>query len=132
MAPKEKPEMESRLGAMPSGVPGRIAPDRLADPEHLASELTGRWLPLLANRSWRERLQLLNDMHDQLLDDLGDFDTYCKVSPLLIKGLIVELGDTSVTSAEQAHVYANSSDESHRILARAWFEKHRESSGRRG
>ena len=51
-------------------------------------------------------------------------ETYCAVSPLFIAGLIDRLGVDEVTSAEQAHIYANSGSDSHRHLAGLWLSKH--------
>jgi hypothetical protein len=89
--------------------------------ERLADELTRRWSPAFAPKNWAERLELLNQLHEQLLEDLGDLDLYCAVSPLFISKLIVGLSEGPVTSAAQAHIYANSADDEHRRAAGEWL-----------
>jgi hypothetical protein len=92
--------------------------------EKQALELAARWSAVLRDKNWRERLDLLHQIHEQLQDDLNDLELYCQVSPLLIKSLIDSLDGGLVTSTEQAHVYANSGDEAHRTAAGEWLAKH--------
>lgn len=89
--------------------------------EELARELAGRWKSTFEPKSWAERLDLLHQIHEQLKEDLRDFETYCAVSPLLVRELIDLLPGGSVESLAQAHVYANSSDAEHRRAAGEWF-----------
>ena len=90
----------------------------------LLDELARRWTPAFAARDWPERLALLNEMHEQLLEDLGDFDLYCAVSPAIIRRLIDNVADGAVSSAAQAHIYANSGSDEHRRLAGEWLARH--------
>jgi hypothetical protein len=92
--------------------------------EKQALELAARWSAILIDKDWRERLDLLHQIHEQLQDDLNDLELYCQVSPLLIKSIIDALHGGPVTSTEQAHVYANSGDEAHRAAAGEWLAKH--------
>ena len=81
-------------------------------------------MPDFATRDWSARLRLLNEMHEQLLEDLGDLDIYCAVSPIFIRQLVHALADGPITSIAQAHIYANSADEEHRRAAGQWLALH--------
>jgi hypothetical protein len=105
-------------------------PDRAV--EELAGELVRRWLAQFEGKDWPTRLDLLNDMHEQLLEDLGDMDLYCAVSPAFIRGLIEALAEHPVSSIAQAHVYANSADPEHRRAAGEWLARHAPQSSRSG
>ncbi len=89
--------------------------------EELARELAARWKTAFEPKSWAERLALLHQIHEQLMEDLRDFDMYCAVSPLLVGELIELLSGGSVESMAQAHIYANSGDADHRHAAGKWF-----------
>lgn len=89
--------------------------------EALAAELAARWIPAFEPKSWSERLDLLHQVHEQLKEDLRNFDMYCTVSPLLVRELIDLLSGGPVASLAQAHVYANSSDPEHRRAAGEWL-----------
>jgi hypothetical protein len=91
----------------------------------LVAELVDRWAPTFQSRSWTGRLSLLTEIHEQLLDDLGNFDVFAEVSPRFIAGLIDRLDEGPVRCAEQAHIYANSGKDRHRRLAGDWFEAQR-------
>ena len=92
--------------------------------ETLTDELVRRWAPLFEPKSWPERLQLLGDLHEQLQDDIGDFDVYATVSRVFIKKLIACFNDGEpVSSSSQAYVYANSDDEKHRHAAAQWLSR---------
>lgn len=89
--------------------------------EELAEELASRWAPTFASKSWSERLSLLHQFHEQLLEDVADLDTYTAVSPIFIRKLIWRLSGGKIESEAQAHIYANSDDEEHRRAAGAWL-----------
>jgi uroporphyrinogen-III synthase len=89
--------------------------------EELATELAARWKSVFEPQSWSERLELLHQAHEQLKEDLRDFEIYCAVSPLLVRELIELLSGGPVKSLAQAHIYANSSDAEHRRAAGEWF-----------
>ena len=93
--------------------------------EELATELARRWEPLLVNKSWSERLQLLHQMHEQMQDDLEDLQLYAEVSPILIRKVIEALGGGAIASREQAQIYSNSAAKAHRDAAGAWLAQHR-------
>jgi len=104
-----------------------MEPPASADPssevESLAEELTRRWTGAFAAKDWVERLALLNQLHEQLLEDLGDLDLYSAVSPVFIRKLIISLSGGPVSSAAQAHIYANSEDKEHRRAAGEWLAR---------
>jgi hypothetical protein len=91
----------------------------------LAEELARRWTRDFAARDWPERLRLLNEVHEQLLEDLGDLDLYSAVSPAFIRKLIENLPADPVASVAQAHIFANSGNEEHRRAAGEWLEHHK-------
>ena len=94
------------------------------DVKTLAEELARRWTSDFTVRDWPGRLQLLNEVHEQLLEDLGDLDLYSAVSPAFIRKLIENLPGGPIMSVAQAHIFANSEDEKHRRAAGEWLEHH--------
>lgn len=106
-----------------------MEPSPSAKPPHeignLVAELLKRWFTTFAAQNWQERLALLNELHDQLLEDLGDWEVYCAVFPAFIAALIDRLGDSAVSSEPQAHIYANSQREEHRRAAGDWLAANR-------
>jgi hypothetical protein len=101
------------------------ADDSDRDVKTLAEELARRWTPDFAARDWPERLRLLNEVHEQLLEDLRDLDLYSAVSPAFIRKLIENLPGGPVTSVAQAHIFANSESEEHRRAAGEWLDHHK-------
>lgn len=94
----------------------------------LAVELANRWLEATKVASWPERLALLNEIHDHLRDEIPEFDRFCDVFPRFIAELINLLSDPVIRSSDQAHVFANSAEPSHRQAAAAWFKEQRDRS----
>ena len=90
----------------------------------LAAELGERFVNVLADKSWQERLNVLMELHDQLRDDIEDFAMFCEVFPMFIGKLIERLGEPAISSLEQAHVYANSGVTWHRQAAGEWLRAH--------
>ena len=97
----------------------------LGEAERLSTELATRWLGMFAAKDWRGRLELLNQVHEQLQEDLHDLELYSAVSPLFIRKLIERLSNGPVHSLAQAHIYANSEDEGHRRAAGEWLAAHK-------
>ena len=93
--------------------------------EDLAKELAARWIPQLLHKSWSERLNLLQQIHEQLQEDLEDLSLFSEISPALIREIIDGLSDGPITSFEQAHIYANSADRDHRRVASEWIASQR-------
>ena len=93
-------------------------------PSELVTELVDLWADTLAEKPWPKRLEMLNDIHEQLLADIGDFEAYCEVSPKFVEGLIDRWRVQRITCVEQAHIYANSGNESHRLAAGEWLKIH--------
>ena len=91
--------------------------------ESLVDELVTSWVPLFEPKNWPERLHLLNEVHEQLQEDIGDLEVYSAVSPAFIRELIERLQGGPVGSAAQAHIYANSSDDDHRQAAGEWLSR---------
>lgn len=103
----------------------------LATPDQLATELSEFWINWLLPKSWPERLNLLIEIHEQIREDIGDFETFCEVSPLFIARIVAKLGEGPIESVEQAHIYSNSSRQEHRDAAGAWLARHHaEATGR--
>lgn len=99
------------------------ASDPVSNPD-LAAELVERCYRLLAGKSWPERLEALMQMHDQLRDDIQDFQLFCEVFPRFVEQLVVRFGVTDVSSFEQAQLMANSASKAHRDAAGAWIDGH--------
>lgn len=97
---------------------------RKSDPD-LAVELADRWLEPTRATSWAGRLALLNEIHDHLREEIPEFDRFCDIFPRFIAALIERLGDRDISSADQAHVFANSADAEHRHAAAVWFRSQR-------
>jgi len=93
--------------------------------EALATELAERWAPMMERMDWQERLRLLGEIHEKLLEDLGNFDIYAELSPRFIAKLVDRIGNGTVSSAEQAHVFANSGEARHRRASGEWFRRAR-------
>lgn len=93
-------------------------------PQDLVKELTDRCEGLLKDKSWPDRLQALTELHDQLRDDIEDFDFFCDVFPLFVESLIDRLDGGGVGNADQAQIYANSARAEHRDLAGDWLRQH--------
>lgn len=89
--------------------------------DNLVVELVDRWVVRMAPLPWAERLHLLADIHEQLLEDLADLKRYAELSPHFIAGLIDRLGRPPCCCEEQAHIYANSADQAHRAASGEWF-----------
>jgi hypothetical protein len=92
--------------------------------EGLAEELAERWTSFLAPKDWAGRLELLQQVHEQLRDDLGDADLYAAVSPVFMRKIIERLSGGPITSIAQAHIYVNSDAEEHRRAAGEWLAEH--------
>jgi hypothetical protein len=93
----------------------------VSEAEKLSTELAARWAVIFTPKSWDERLELLNQVHEQLQEDLGNLEMYSTVSPMFIRKLIELLSNGPVVSVAQAHIYANSQDEGHRRAAGEWL-----------
>jgi len=89
--------------------------------ETLAEELAERWTSCFVSEDWTKRLELLQQIHEQLQEDLQDLDLYCEVSSAFIRKLIERLLEGAVRSTAQAHIYANSDSEEHRQAAGEWL-----------
>ena len=92
--------------------------------ETLAEELAERWSSFFVGKDWPERLHFLQQVHEQLQEDLDDIELYCAVSSVFIRKLIERLGARDIECTEQAHIYANSDSEEHRLLAGEWLAQH--------
>jgi hypothetical protein len=103
------------------GTPSEVASDHSA----LVAELVERWSPALTPKSWDERLESLNEIHDYLVEEFATFAEFGEVFPLFIGALIEKLGNGPVTSRAQAHIYANSQSEKHRHAAGDWLKNNR-------
>jgi len=93
--------------------------------EALAWELADRWAPMMERMDWPGRLRLLGEIHEKLLEDLGNFDIYAELSPRFIARLLDRVGNGTITTAEQAHIFANSCEDRHRRASGEWFRRSR-------
>lgn len=104
----------------PTALQGAATPSPVA----LAKELSEFWINWLRPKSWAERLELLIEVHEQIREDIGDFETFCEVSPVFISRIIEMIGVSPIDNVEQAHIYSNSADKAHRDAAGAWLANH--------
>ena len=92
--------------------------------DRFTQELVERCAKLLSAADWKRVYAALGEMHDQLREDIPDEERFCAVFPEFVAGLIDRLGDGQIGSLEQAQVYANSANPSHRTVAGAWIKQH--------
>ena len=90
----------------------------------LAVELADRWVKQLLGKSWKERLNLVADLYEYLRESTREFSDFCEIFPDTVAEIIDRLKESEVTCVEQAHLYANSRDATHRDAARTWFREH--------
>lgn len=90
----------------------------------LSDELVNRWSARFLQETWPARLELLQQVHDQLKDDLKDMALYCAISPVLVQKFIERLPAEPIASVPQAQIYANSASDEHRRLAGQWLRAH--------
>lgn len=88
--------------------------------DELAEELADFWFSAVAATDWEGRLQLLNEVHAQLLADMETRAEYDALSPRFVAALIERLGTPPVDNDLQAQIYASSGDDRHVEAARAW------------
>lgn len=88
--------------------------------EELARELAEFWLPALVDRDWKGRLEVLDEIHAQLYQDLPTLEEYDSVASRFVAAVIERLGAPPVHDDAQAQIYATSSDEEHWGAAFAW------------
>lgn len=105
---------------------GPLGPRRTNGPsvDDGAEALVRRFAGPLSVKNWAERLAALTEMHDQLVEDINDFNYFCEVFPRLVNGLIKTFGSPEIASLEQAQIYANSSDPAHRDAAGVWMKNY--------
>lgn len=90
----------------------------------LTAELVERCADLLVTKNWPERLSALMQMHDQLRDDINDLAAFGEIFPKFVEGVIMRLGAPVISTFEQAQIYANSANKSHRDAAGLWIGRH--------
>ncbi|WP_038052619.1 PilZ domain-containing protein [Thioalkalivibrio sp. ALJ1] len=88
--------------------------------EELAQELADFWLPALKGRDWKGRLEVLDEIHAQLYQDLPTLEEYDAIASRFVAAVIEQLGAPPIREAAQAKIYATSSDEDHWGAAFAW------------
>lgn len=87
----------------------------------LPKELAPIWVRQIKSLDWDGRVKMLNEFHDNLREMIPDFDEFCEVFPRTVAETLKLLGEDEITCDSQAHVFANSSDKTHRERAGAWF-----------
>lgn len=115
-----------RGNARLSAATDRVGGDRI----HIAqtvSELARFWLPSLERMNWRQRLDLLEVIDNELASGHPGDKTYEEISRKFVRRLLDRTGALSITCREQALIYLNSSSESHRAEAETWLAAARKS-----
>ena len=90
----------------------------------LPKELSQIWARQLKPVDWDKRVLLINEFHDNLKEMIPDFEEFCDVFPAIVQETLVLIGEDEITCESQAHIFANSADQNHRLLAGAWFRSH--------
>lgn len=88
--------------------------------DELARELADFWLPALRERDWEGCLEVLDEIHAQLYQDLATIEEYESVTSRFVAAVIDRLGAPPITNAAQARIYAASAEEEHIGAAFAW------------
>ena len=90
-------------------------------PRQLPKELSQIWARQLVPADWDTRVFLINDFHDNLKEMIPDFEEFCEVFPAIVMETLNLIGENEITCDAQAHIFANSADQKHRLMARDWF-----------
>lgn len=88
--------------------------------EDLAQKLADFWLPALRDRDWEGCLEVLDQIHAQLYQDLPTIGEYESVSSRFVEAVIERFGAPPITSDAQARIYAGSANDQHIGAALAW------------
>lgn len=88
--------------------------------EELARELADFWLPALRERDWEGCLEVLDEIHAQLYQDLPTIEEYESVTSRFVAAVIERFGAPPINNAAQARIYAASASEEHIGAAFAW------------
>ncbi|WP_019625770.1 PilZ domain-containing protein [Thioalkalivibrio sp. ALJT] len=86
----------------------------------LAQELAEFWLPTLVDRDWEGRLEVLNEIHAQLYQDLPTQEEYDSIASRFVAAVIEHLGTPPICDKAQAQIYATSAEQGHWSAAFAW------------
>ena len=87
----------------------------------LSKELSRIWARQLKPVNWEKRVLLINDFHDNLKEMIPDFEEFCDVFPAIVRETLVLIDEDEILCDAQAHIFANSADQTHRLMAGAWF-----------
>lgn len=116
---KKTQEGNLERAAMPEGRGrGKRKP---ADSGKIVKKLLSFLLPSFRKSTWKERLQLLEQIDCQIIDDFEDLALCRQISRKFTEEILKELDTDVVYCKEQAFIFLNSNDERHNQAARAWF-----------
>ncbi|WP_282608906.1 hypothetical protein [Pelagibius sp. Alg239-R121] len=90
----------------------------------LPKELARIWARQLKPMAWEKRVLLINDFHENLQEMIPDFEEFCDVFPAIVMETLNLISEDEITCDAQAHIFANSADQGHRLVAGAWFRSH--------
>jgi hypothetical protein len=102
-------------------VPSRKPTERIPDADRLSADLARFWLLSLSRLDWRERLELLEKIDEEIRVVCHFEDIHRQVSQKFTAKMIEGLKGGGITCLEQAYIYLNSAVEVHRNAARAWL-----------
>jgi hypothetical protein len=91
------------------------------DPAKVVQDLVYFFLPYFMKASWRERLNLLENIDAQISHDFVKEELCRRISQNFTFEIIKRLAIDVVTCKEQAFILLNSSNVRHHEAARAWF-----------
>ena len=89
--------------------------------KQLPKELSQIWARQLKPLDWDKRVLLINDFHDNLKEMIPNFEEFCDVFPAIVRETLVLIGEDEILCDAQAHIFANSADQKHRLMAGDWF-----------
>ncbi|WP_018861158.1 PilZ domain-containing protein [Thioalkalivibrio sp. ALJ3] len=86
----------------------------------LAQNLADFWHPAMLKRSWGERLDLMNDIYQQLHRFSANDEEYESWAGQVVAAVIERLGEPPITDPDQADLYVCSLEPRHWAAAFAW------------
>jgi hypothetical protein len=88
-------------------------------------KLLGFWEPAFAKLNWHDRLQLLEQIDEEIQRDWRQDPGSGAISAEFTASLIDRLGRGAILCRDQADFYLNSSSAADRDAASAWYGQHR-------
>jgi len=91
------------------------------DLNRMSDELVSTWILSFSRMNWAERLELLEQVDEQIHFRVEDQEMSRSISQLFTAKLIERMRGGVVSCLDQAYVYLNSADHIHHEAARVWM-----------